>query len=68
MNWQPIANAPQDKTIVDIWSKSYGRCVNMRRLCDENGKIYYEPYGYYGRILSFNDITHFMIVEPPKEI
>lgn len=66
-SWLPIAQAPQDDTVVDLWRSSWGgeRCVDMRRVDLGKGNVFYEPVLAGPCVV--RDATHFMIVRPPKE-
>ena len=63
--WRPIAEAPQDDTVVDIWRPSWGgeRCPDMRRVDLGDGNAFYEPV--LAGPTCVRDGTHFMIVHPP---
>lgn len=66
-SWLPIAQAPQDDTVVDLWRPSWGgeRCIDMRRVDLGKGNVFYEPVKAGPCVV--RDATHFMIVRPPKE-
>jgi len=42
MRWQPIKTAPENDTVIDIYSPEQGRCVYMRRVDLGKGNIFYE--------------------------
>lgn len=63
--WRPIAEAPKDDTVVDIWRPSWGgeRCPDMRRVDLGGGNVFYAPV--LAGPACVRDATHFMIVRPP---
>lgn len=66
MNWQPISTAPKDDSIVDIWSKEHGRLTRYRRVEMSPENIFYTPV--YAGVCGVRDATHWMKIEPPKDL
>lgn len=56
--WQPIANAPKDRTPVDLWSAQYGRLVNYMRFERTATNVFYDPV--CEGVVCVRDATHFM--------
>jgi hypothetical protein len=67
-HWQPIATAPKDGTIVDLWSPGDGgRLTNYRRVRLSKTNIFYEPV--FSGFAVVRDATHWMpLPEPPKDV
>jgi hypothetical protein len=65
MQWHPIKTVPKNN-IIDIWSKTHGRCADYVRVDYKNdGKnIFYAPVR--SGICTIRDATHWMIIEKPK--
>ena len=67
MEWKKIRTAPKDRTVVDIFSPTYGRLVNYYRVSKGRINIYYAPK--FSGITCVRDATHWMPIpqDPPKE-
>ena len=64
--WLPIAAAPVDATVVDLWRPTWcERCIDMRRVDLGNGNVFYEPVSSGPSVV--RDASHFMIVTPPRD-
>ncbi len=63
--WQPIETAPQDKTMVDIYSKSLGRLCDYQLNFNGSGHKFYMGLGESGFVVW--DATHFMLIPQPPE-
>jgi len=63
MNWKPIRTAPDDSTVVDIWSAEHGRCANYVRIDNGSGWVYYEPVE--SGVCCIRDATHWLKIESP---
>lgn len=62
--WLPIATAPKDATIVDLWSPSHGRLIGYRRAELSPTNVYYAPA--HSGVCCVRDATHWMPEpEPP---
>ena len=65
--WQPISTAPQDNTVVDIWSPVCGRCNNYYRVTGPGkDNMFYLPM--YSAPIKVRDATHWMPIPQSPEL
>ena len=65
MEWKSIKTAPDDDTVVDIWSPTDGRLANYRREQISPTNVFYDPVE--SGVCCVRDATHWMKIEPPKQ-
>lgn len=65
MEWMRIGKRAKTGRTVDIWSKSLGRCTDMKweQLSRTNGFFSCVNAGYS----CVRDATHYLIPQPPEE-
>jgi hypothetical protein len=65
--WRPIAEAPKDDTLVDLWRGEWGyRATNMRRVDLGGGNVFYAADGAGPSCV--RDATHWMSIPEPPEV
>ena len=66
MEWQPIATAPKDATVIDLCRPGDGRLTNYYRVQLSADNIFYDPTKTGPCII--RDATHWMpIPDPPHQ-